>query len=54
MGIIEGSIRKNSIGIEGAKCIAAILLSNKSIESLRLQDNDIGMAGGEIIGAALN
>lgn len=36
LGILEGSIRKNSFGIEGAKSIAAILLQNKTIETLRL------------------
>lgn len=41
------------MGIQGAKCVAAILLYNKSIESLRLQDNDLGGIGGELIGAAL-
>lgn len=25
-GVLEGSIRKNSIGVDGAKCIAAIIL----------------------------
>lgn len=53
MGVLEGSIRKNSIEIDGAKCLAAIILHNKNIETLKLQDNDITMAGGEIIGAAL-
>ena len=52
-GVIEGSIRKNSLGVDGAKGIAAILLQNKILESLRLQDNDIGTIGGEIIGTAL-
>ena len=31
IGIMEGSIRKNSIGIDGARCIAAILLQNKNL-----------------------
>lgn len=26
LGVVEGSIRKNSIGVDGAKCIAAIIL----------------------------
>lgn len=26
LGILEGSIRKNSISIDGAKCLAAVLL----------------------------
>ena len=45
IGIMEGSIRKNSIGIDGARCIAAILLQNKTLECLKLEDNDIGING---------
>lgn len=26
MGVQEGSIRKNSFGVDGAKCIAAVIL----------------------------
>jgi len=52
-GVVEGSIRKNSLGIKGAKCLAAILLHNKSLETLKLQDNDLGSIGGELLGAAL-
>jgi Ran GTPase-activating protein (RanGAP) involved in mRNA processing and transport len=36
LGIFEGSIRKNSFGIDGAKCIAALILQNKNIESIKL------------------
>ena len=45
LGIEEGSIRKNSFGIDGARCLAAILLQNKTLESLMLEDNDIGING---------
>lgn len=31
VGVLEGSIRKNSIEIDGAKCLAAIILHNKHI-----------------------
>lgn len=31
-GIIEGSLRKNSLGIQGAMNISAILIKNRSIE----------------------
>ena len=51
---MEGSIRKNSLGIQGAKCLAAILLHNKSLENLKLQDNDLGSISGELIGAGLS
>ena len=53
LGILEGSIRKNSFGIDGARCLAAILLQNKVIESLKLEDNDIGINGAEIISIPL-
>ncbi len=53
LGVQEGSIRKNSFGVDGAKCIAAIILQNKNIETIKLQDNDIGVTGGDIIGTAL-
>ncbi len=26
LGVLEGSIRKNSFGVDGAQCLAAILL----------------------------
>jgi hypothetical protein len=45
LGILEGSIRKNSFGIDGARCLAAILLQNKKLEILKLEDNDIGING---------
>ena len=53
LGVLEGSIRKNSLGVDGSKCIAAFILQNKYLETLRLQDNDIGSTGGEIIGTAM-
>jgi hypothetical protein len=31
LGILDGSIRKNSFGIDGARCLAAILLQNKKL-----------------------
>ena len=54
MGIIEGSMRKNSLGIQGAVCISALLIKNKVIESLSINDNDLGPDGGECIGIALS
>lgn len=36
LGVMEGSIRKNSLGVDGAKCIAGILLQNNVIDTLRL------------------
>ena len=53
LGIHENSIRKNSFGIDGARCLAAILLQNKTLESLILQDNDLGIVGAEIISIPL-
>lgn len=54
LGVIEGSIRKNSLGIQGAICISALLIRNKKLESLCLNDNDLGPDGGECLGIALN
>lgn len=53
LGVIDGSIRKNSLGVDGARCIAALLIQNKTLEALKLEDNDIGIAGAEIIAIAL-
>lgn len=36
LGIEEGSIRKNSFGIDGARCLAAVLLQNKTLQVLKL------------------
>ncbi len=36
LGVLEGSIRKNCFGVDGAKCIAAIILQNKTLEALKL------------------
>jgi len=46
-------MRKNSLGIQGAVCLSALLIRNKSIESLSINDNDLGADGGECIGVAL-
>ena len=32
IGVLEGSMRKNSLGIQGAVCISAILIRNKVLE----------------------
>jgi Leucine Rich repeat len=53
IGIWRKSIRKNSIGSMGAKCIAATLIHNRSISTLRMQDNDIGVKGADLISQAL-
>ena len=53
LGIEDGSIRKNSFGIDGARCLAAILLQNKTLETLLLEDNDIGINGAEILSIPL-
>ena len=34
IGVVEGSIRKNSLGIQGAICISALLIRNKVLEGL--------------------
>ena len=32
-GVQEGSIRKNALGIDGAKCIAGIIQHNRYLET---------------------
>jgi Ran GTPase-activating protein (RanGAP) involved in mRNA processing and transport len=54
IGVVEGSMRKNSLGIQGAVCISAMLIRNKILESLSINDNDLGPDGGECIGIALS
>jgi len=54
IGVVEGSMRKNSLGIQGAVCISALLIKNKILESLSINDNDLGPDGGECIGIALS
>ena len=39
--------------MDGARCLAAVLLQNKVLESLKLEDNDIGINGAEIISIPL-
>ena len=53
LGVLESSMRKNSLGIQGAVCLAALLVRNKTLESLAVNDNDFGPDGGEAIGVAL-
>lgn len=53
LGVLETSMRKNSLGIQGAVCLAALLVRNKTLESLAVNDNDFGADGGEAIGVAL-
>ena len=51
--MLEGSSLKNPLGVQGAVCISALLIKNKNIESLSLNNNDFGAEGGECIGIAL-
>lgn len=53
LGVLESSMRKNSLGIQGAVCLSALLIRNKALESLVVNDNDFGADGGECIGVAL-
>ena len=54
LGVVEGSMRKNSLGIQGAVCLSALLIKNRIIDSLSINDNDLGPDGGECIGIALS
>lgn len=53
LGVLEGSFRRNNFNGEGGIIIARILLNNHSLETLILQDNDLGEDSGDKIGAAL-
>ena len=53
LGVTESSTRKNSLNMHGAVCISSLLLRNKTLESLCLNDNDFGADGGQCIGVAL-
>ena len=53
LGIIERSFRRNNFNGEGGIILARILLNNTSIETLILQDNELGEDSGDKIGASL-
>lgn len=53
LGVLESSMRKNSLGIQGAVCLSALLIRNKTLQQLIVNDNDFGSDGGECIGVAL-
>ena len=53
LGVVESSVRKNSLGMHGAVCISSMLMRNQTLEYLCLDDNDFGPDGGECIGVAL-
>ena len=53
LGVVESSVRKNSLGMQGAVCISSMLMRNQTLEYLCLDDNDFGSDGGECIGVAL-
>lgn len=53
LGVLDRSFRRNNFSGEGGIIIARILLNNTSIETLILQDNELGEDSGDKIGAAL-
>ena len=52
-GVTEGSFRVNNFSGDGGIILARILLNNKSLETLILQENLLGEDAGDKIGAAL-
>lgn len=54
LGVLDTSMRKNSLGLQGAVCIAAILVRNQNVQSLCVNDNDFDADGGICIGIALS
>jgi Ran GTPase-activating protein (RanGAP) involved in mRNA processing and transport len=53
LGVHESSMRKNSLGVQGASYLSYLLINNKTLESLALNNNDFGPEGGNFIGDAL-
>jgi Ran GTPase-activating protein (RanGAP) involved in mRNA processing and transport len=53
LGIIEGSFRRNNFSGEGGLILARMLLTNESLQTLILQDNELGEDSGDKIGSAL-
>ena len=53
LGVTEGSFRVNNFSGDGGIILARILLNNKSLETLILQENLLGEDAGDKIGAAL-
>ena len=53
LGVTEGSYRVNNFSGDGGIILARILLNNKSIETLILQENSLGEDAGDKIGTAL-
>jgi len=52
-GIYENSFRRNNFSGEGGLILARMLLVNESIQTLVLQDNELGEDSGEKLGSAL-
>lgn len=53
MGIYEGSFRRNNFAGDGGLILARILLTNVSLKTLILQDNELGEDAGDKIGTSL-
>lgn len=53
LGIYEGSFRRNNLSGDGGLILARILLTNESLKTLILQDNELGEDAGDKIGSSL-
>jgi Ran GTPase-activating protein (RanGAP) involved in mRNA processing and transport len=53
LGVVDGSFRRNNFSSEGGLVLARILLSNFSLSSLILQDNELNEESAEKIGSSL-
>lgn len=53
LGIVETSFRKNNFSGEGGIILARVLITNESIETLILEDNELGPESAEKIGSSL-
>ena len=55
LGVVESSMRKNSLGIQGAVCIAALLIRNETLRVLKISENDLKSEGAiPIINSSVN
>ena len=53
LGVTKHSMHKNSIQQVGVKTLVYVRMNNKMLRKLKLQDNDIGPVGGQILGVSL-
>lgn len=53
LGVVDGSFRRNNFSGEGGLILARIILTNESINTFILQDNELGEEAADKIGSSL-